>query len=155
MSELDDFRPRIRNWARVVRDHPAQGESNLMPYLRSIDKSDKAAVEPRTEPDYQDAWLIDESIRVLRTRSEEFDLLFLCLKAEYLIRWESPESEEEERKLIRKKARVAKAFWWRYAETLAKAEECLMRYVDRKSAQTTRYEEMRQKSEDFFASSSD
>ncbi len=132
MSDLDAFRPRLRNWARVFRDHPARGESNLMLYLRSIDKEAQKESEPRVSPDYRDAEFLDECIKLLRAQSEEFDSLFLCIKAEYLIKWEVPKSLYEEQKLIKKKAAIAKVFWWRFYEHLKQAESLLMRYAERR-----------------------
>lgn len=131
MSELDDFRPRIRNWAHVYSDCPARGESNIMPFLRSIDKEAHKETEHRIIPDYRDAEFVEECIKDLRLQSTEFDSLFLCIKAEYLIHWPTPESLEDERRLLMRKAAVAKVFWWRFAECLVKAETLLMRYAER------------------------
>ena len=36
MSELDDFRPRIRNWARVYKDHFGRQQSPLAIVLRTL-----------------------------------------------------------------------------------------------------------------------
>lgn len=132
MNDLDAFRLRIRNWARVFRDSPARGESNLMPYLRSIDKEAQKESEPHVSPDYRDAEFVDECIKSLRTRSEEFDRLFLCIKAEYLIKWEVPESLYEEQKLVKKKAAIAKVFWWRFYDYLKQAETLLMQLVEKR-----------------------
>lgn len=111
---------------------PKRGESNLMPYLRSIDKEAQKKSEPHVAPDYRDAEFVDECIKSLRSRSEEFDRLFLCIKAEYLIRWEVPESIYEEQKLIKKKAAIAKVFWWRFYEYLKQTETLLMQYAERR-----------------------
>lgn len=103
-----------------------------MPYLRSIDKEAQKESEPHVSPDYRDAEFLDERIKSLRSHSEEFDSLFLCIKAEYLIKWEVPESMHEEQKLIKKKAAIAKVFWWRFYEYLKQAETLLMRYAERR-----------------------
>lgn len=132
MSDIDCFRPRLRNWARVFRDMPKRGESNLMPYLRSIDKEAQKESEPHTTPDYRDAEFLDECIKSLRSHSDDFETLFLCIKAEYLIRWEVPESIYEEKKLQKRKAAIAKVFWWRFYDYLAQAETLLMQFAERK-----------------------
>ena len=130
MSDLDDFRPRLVNWARVYRDPMPVKQS---PYYKDVEVKEGNA-EPTFEPDYRDAEFIDECITTLRQFSAEFDDVFLVLKAEYLVRYSSSsfDSEEEAFKAKKRRAAYAQVFVWRYDENLRKAETMLMSYVARK-----------------------
>ncbi len=132
MSELDDFRPRIWNWARVFGNSFIRHESNIMPFLRSIDK-EASASESRAEPDYRDAEFVDLCISALRQRSEDFEAVYSILSTEYLSPFPRDyESEAEAKKALKAKAKVAGVFPWKYYEGLRRAEQMLMVYVERK-----------------------
>ena len=88
MAEIDDFRPRIRNWARVYRDRFIRFESNLMMLIRALKRLDQTApTEPRIQPDLTDAEFLDDCILALRQRAPDFEAVFPVLKAEYLTRY--------------------------------------------------------------------
>lgn len=137
MAEIDDFRPRIRNWARVYRDRFIRFESNLMMLIRALKRLDQTApTEPRIQPDLKDAEFLDDCILALRKRAPDFEAVFPVLKAEYLTRYsnETFETTSDEKKATRSRARYADIFVWRYDEALAKAENILMRYVAQKES---------------------
>ena len=135
MSDLDEFRPRIRNWARVYRDRFIRHESNLMVLIRALKRETPTEVEaPRSIVDYKDADFIDECLTSLRQFDAEFDLLFPVLKSEYLTRYsaETFETTEDERDATKRRAKYARVYPWRFNEDLEKAERMLMDYAERK-----------------------
>ena len=135
MSDLDEFRPRIRNWARVYRDRFIRHESNLMVLIRALKRETPAEVEAsRSIVDYKDADFIDECLTSLRQFDAEFDLLFPVLKSEYLTRYsaETFETTEDERDATKHRAKYARVYPWRFNEDLEKAERMLMDYAERK-----------------------
>lgn len=135
MSELDDFRPRIRNWARVYRDRFMRFESNLMTLIRALKRLDAVPTEePRQQPDYKDAEFLDGCILRLRKTVPDFEGVFPVLKAEYLTRYsnETFENEQDAQKARRSRARYADVFAWRYDEELGRAESLLMNAVKKK-----------------------
>lgn len=135
MSDLDEFRPRIRNWARVYRDRFIRHESNLMVLIRALKRETPTEVEsPRSMVDYKDADFIDECLTSLRQFDAEFDLLFPVLKSEYLTRYsaETFETTEDERDATKHRAKYARVYPWRFNEDLEKAERMLMEYAERK-----------------------
>ncbi len=135
MSDLDEFRPRIRNWARVYRDRFVRHESNLMVLIRALKRETPAEFEaPRVAVDYRDADFIDECLTSLRQFNAEFDLLFPVLKSAYLTRYsaETFETTEDERDATRHRAKYARVYPWRFNEDLEKAEQMLMNYAVRR-----------------------
>lgn len=139
MSDVDDFRPRIRNWARVYRDKFVRQESNLMMVIRSLQRYGAEHGNPvPTEkkpapPDTMDARFIDACISRLRRASADFNRAFPVLKAEYLTRYsvQDFESQEDERDACRLRARYARVFVRDYDPILFKAEELLCKYATR------------------------
>lgn len=135
MAEIDDFRPRIRNWARVYRDRFIRFESNLMMLIRALKRLDQTATSSSSRPpDYEDAEFLDDCILALRQRAPDFEAVFPVLKAEYLTRYsnETFETTSDEKKATRCRARYADTFVWRYNDSLRQAEIILMRYVKQK-----------------------
>lgn len=139
MSELDDFRPRIRNWARVYRDKFVRQESNLMMVIRALrrygaEHGNPVPEEERPEPpDTEDALFIDTCITRLRRRSSDFERMFPVLKAEYLTKY-SVEDYEEVKDIAearRIRARYARVFDRDYDPILFKAESILCEYATR------------------------
>lgn len=132
MSELDDFRPRIRNWARAYRNRFARSESNLMILIRNMRGNRPAQDEFILSVDIADADFVEACIAELRLSSPAFESLFPVLKAEYLTRFsgETFENVNDERRATKRRARYAKVFAWRYNSTLINAEEMLMRFVE-------------------------
>lgn len=130
MSDLDDFRPRLANWARVYRGYTP---IRMSPYYKETEPKEGSA-EPTTEPNYRDADFIDKCISQLRQASQEFEDVFLVIKAEYLVRYSASdyESEADAFKAKKKKAVYAQVFHWRYDETLQYAETLLMNFVAKK-----------------------
>lgn len=139
MSELDDFRPRIRNWARVYRDKFVRQESNLMMVIRALQRygaehgNPGPKEEKPTPPDTADARFIDACIIRLRHKSPDFERLYLVLKAEYLTRhsvedYEAVKDIDEARRV---RARYARVFDRDYAPSLLKAESILFEYATR------------------------
>ena len=139
MSELDDFRPRIRNWARVYRDKFVRQESNLMMVIRALRRYGAEHGNPVPEeerpapPDTEDALFIDTCITRLRRRSPDFERMFPVLKAEYLTKYSAEDYEEvkdiAEARRIR--ARYARVFDRDYDPILFKAESVLCEYATR------------------------
>lgn len=95
MSELDDFRPRIRNWARVYKDHFGRQQSPLAIVLRTLkemrrraenedpSKEDLLEAEERQERevrraaiDEADADFIDQC--VLRLEADRRKVLYVA-----------------------------------------------------------------------------
>lgn len=136
MSELDEFRPRLRNWARVYRDRFIRQESNLMPFIRSIMalNPDAVASEPRFPPDVRDAEFIDISINELRKRNSYFAIIYGTLKAEYLTAYscETYENEDDRERVKKIRAKYARVFPFAYDETLTQAECAVMEYIKHK-----------------------
>ena len=139
MSELDDFRPRIRNWARVYRDKFVRQESNLMMVIRALRRYGAEHGDPVPEeetpdpPDTEDALFIDTCITRLRRRSPDFERMFPVLKAEYLTKY-SVEDYEEVKDIAearRIRARYARVFDRDYDPILFKAESILCEYATR------------------------
>lgn len=139
MSELDDFRPRIRNWARVYRDKFIRHESNLMMVIRTLrrygaEHGDPVPEEERPDPpDTEDALFIDTCITHLRRKSPDFERLFPVLKAEYLTKY-SVEDYEEVKDIAearRIRARYARVFDRDYDPSLLKAESLLCEFTTR------------------------
>ncbi len=139
MTDVDNFRPRIRNWARVYRDKFVRQESNLMMMIRSLQRygaehgNPVPAEEKPTPPDTADARFIDACITRLRHASEDFNRAFPVLKAEYLTRFsvEDFESQKDERDACRARAHYARVFVRDYDPILFKAEELLCKYATR------------------------
>lgn len=136
MNELDEFRPRLRNWARVYRDRFIRQESNLMPLIRSIMalNPDAVASEPRFPPNVRDAEFIDLSINELRKRNSYFSIIYGTLKAEYLTAYSSEtyENEDDRERAKKSRAKYARVFPWAYDETLEQAERMVMEYIKHK-----------------------
>lgn len=135
MSELDDFRPRLRNWANVYRTRFIRQESNLMAVIRALEACNQVATqEVRRAPDARDAAFIDECILELRHKSVYFERDYPVLKAEYLTGYSSStfESAEDERKATRYRARYAQVFAFMYNDILERLEIQLMRYVHKR-----------------------
>lgn len=139
MSELDDFRPRIRNWARVYRDRLDRQESNLMMAIRALQRYGAQHGNPVPEeekpapPDTEDALFIDTCITRLRRKSPDFERLFPVLEAEYLTKY-SVEDYEEVKDIAearRIRARYARVFDRDYDPMLFKAESVLFEYATR------------------------
>ena len=139
MSELDDFRPRIRNWARVYRDKFVRQESNLMMVIRALRRYGAEHGNPVPEeerpapPDTEDALFIDTCITRLRRQSPDFERMFPVLKAEYLTKY-SVEDYEEVKDIAearRIRARYARVFDRDYDPILFKAESVLCEYATR------------------------
>ena len=139
MSELDDFRPRIRNWARVYRDRLDRQESNLMMAIRALRRYGAQHGNPVPEeekpalPDTEDALFIDTCITRLRRKSPDFERLFPVLEAEYLTKY-SVEDYEEVKDIAearRIRARYARVFDRDYDPMLFKAESVLFEYATR------------------------
>lgn len=139
MSELDDFRPRIRNWARVYRDKFIRHESNLMMVIRVLQRYGAERGDPVPEeekpapPDTEDALFIDTCITHLRRKSPDFERLFPVLKAEYLTKY-SVEDYEEVKDIAearRIRARYARVFDRDYDPSLLKAESLLCEFTTR------------------------
>ena len=139
MSELDDFRPRIRNWARVYRDKFVRHESNLMMVIRALRRYGAEHGNPVPEeerpapPDTEDALFIDTCITRLRRQSPDFERMFPVLKADYLTKY-SVEDYEEVKDIAearRIRARYARVFDRDYDPILFKAESVLCEYATR------------------------
>lgn len=139
MSELDDFRPRIRNWARVYREKFVRQESNLMMVIRALQRYGVQHDNPLPEeeqavpPDTKDALFIDTCITRLRRKSPDFERLFPVLKAEYLTKYSVEDYEEvkdiaESRRI---RARYARVFDRDYDPILFKAESILCEFTTR------------------------
>ena len=131
-DNLDSFRARIHNWARVYKDHFVRAESNIMILIRELDKlpgERGESIAPQT--DYLDADFIDNCIAQLRQKNPVFENLFPVLKAEYLTCHSSETFENvyDEKKATKRRARYANVFPWRYNDSLKRAEEMLMEFV--------------------------
>lgn len=139
MSELDDFRPRIRNWARVYRDKFIRHESNLMMVIRTLQRYGAEHGDPVPEeekpapPDTEDALFIDTCITRLRRRSPDFERMFPVLKAEYLTKYsvEDYETTQDIVEARRIRARYARVFDRDYDPILFKAESILCEFTTR------------------------
>lgn len=135
MSELDDFKLRLRNWANVYRTRFLRQESNLMAVIRALEAINPVVQqEVRKTPDARDAAFIDSCILELRHRSVYFERDFSVLKAEYLTGYSSTtfESIADERKATRCRARYAQVFEFMYNDILERLEIQLMRYVHKR-----------------------
>ena len=144
MTELDLFRPRIRNWSRVFRDRFIRHESNIMPYIRSIMALDGVeTVEYREPIDVDDAVFIDECVTKLKGSSPKFSREFETIKAEYLLRYscETYENTYDAEKAKKYKARYAKVFPYMYDETLLSAETQLMNFVQNQERARAEFDE--------------
>lgn len=139
MTDVDIFRPRIRNWARVYRDKFVRQESNLMMVIRVLQRYGAEHGDPVPEeekpapPDTKDALFIDTCITRLRRRSPDFERLFPVLKAEYLTKY-SVEDYEEVKDIAesrRVRARYARVFDRDYDPSLLKAESLLCEFTTR------------------------
>lgn len=139
MSELDDFRPRIRNWARVYRTRFARQESTLMPFIRAVQQVNNHQSQARERnpmPNFQDAAFIDKCILELRNSSVLFARDYAVLKAEYLTGFSSETFENtcDAKKATKFRARYAQVFEFMYDEILNRLEMQLMRYVQKKES---------------------
>ena len=139
IDDLDNFRPRIRNWARVYRDKFIRQESNLMIVICALQRygaehgNPGPKEEKPTPPDTADARFIDACIIRLRHKSPDFERLYLVLKAEYLTKY-SVEDYEEVKDIAearRIRARYARVFDRDYDPILFKAESVLCEYATR------------------------
>ena len=139
MTDVDIFRPRIRNWARVYRDKFVRQESNLMMVIRVLQRYGAEHGDPVPEeekpapPDTEDALFIDTCITRLRRASPDFERLFPVLKAEYLTKY-SVEDYEEVKDIAesrRVRARYARVFDRDYDPSLLKAESLLCEFTTR------------------------
>lgn len=139
MTDVDIFRPRIRNWARVYRDKFVRQESNLMMVIRVLQRYGAEHGDPVPEeekpapPDTKDALFIDTCITHLRRKSPDFERLFPVLKAEYLTKY-SVEDYEEVKDIAesrRVRARYARVFDRDYDPSLLKAESLLCEFTTR------------------------
>lgn len=139
MTDVDIFRPRIRNWARVYRDKFVRQESNLMMVIRALQRygaehGDSVPEEEKpAPPDTKDAFFIDTCITHLRRASPDFERLFPVLKAEYLTKY-SVEDYEEVKDIAesrRVRARYACVFDRDYDPSLLKAESLLCEFTTR------------------------
>lgn len=139
MTDVDIFRPRIRNWARVYRDKFVRQESNLMMVIRVLQRYGAEHGDPVPEdekpapPDTEDALFIDTCITHLRRKSPDFERMFPVLKAEYLTKYSVEDYEEvkdiaESRRI---RARYARVFDRDYDQILFKAESILCEYATR------------------------
>lgn len=139
MTDVDIFRPRIRNWARVYRDKFVRQESNLMMVIRVLQRYGAEHGDPVPEeekpapPDTKDALFIDTCITRLRRRSPDFERLFPVLKAEYLTKYsvEDYETTQDIAEARRVRARYARVFDRDYDQILFKAESILCEYATR------------------------
>lgn len=139
MTDVDIFRPRIRNWARVYRDKFVRQESNLMMVIRVLqrygaERGDPVTEEERPDPtDTEDALFIDTCITRLRRRSPDFERLFPVLKAEYLTKYsvEDYETTQDIAEARRIRARYARVFDRDYDPSLLKAESLLCEFTTR------------------------
>lgn len=139
MTDVDIFRPRIRNWARVYRDKFIRHESNLMMVIRVLrrygaEHGDPVPEEERPDPpDTEDALFIDTCITRLRRRSPDFERMFPVLKAEYLTKYsvEDYETTQDIVEARRIRARYARVFDRDYDPSLLKAESLLCEYATR------------------------
>ena len=139
MTDVDIFRPRIRNWARVYRDKFVRQESNLMMVIRVLQRYGAEHGDPVPEeekpapPDTKDALFIDTCITRLRRRSPDFERLFPVLKAEYLTKYsvEDYETTQDIAEARRVRARYARVFDRDYDQILFKAESVLCEYATR------------------------
>lgn len=139
MTDVDIFRPRIRNWARVYRDKFVRQESNLMMVIRVLQRygaehGDPVPEEERPDPpDTEDALFIDTCITRLRRRSPDFERMFPVLKAEYLTKYsvEDYETTQDIVEARRIRARYARVFDRDYDPILFKAESVLCEYATR------------------------
>lgn len=135
MSELDDFRPRIRNWARVYRNRFIRQESSLMMIIRALeDVNNVQKPEKNPTPNLRDAEFIDKCILELRNSSVIFARDYAVLKAEYLTGFSSEtfENTYDAKKATKFRARYAQVFEFMYDEILNRIETQLMRYVQKK-----------------------
>ena len=135
MSELDDFRPRIRNWARVYRNRIVRQESSLMIIIRALEEVNQVEKkEKNPSPNLKDAEFIDKCILELRNSSVLFARDFSVLKAEYLTGFSSEtfENTYDAKKATKFRARYAQVFPFMYDEILNRLEVQLMRYVQKK-----------------------
>lgn len=139
MTDVDIFRPRIRNWARVYRDKFVRQESNLMMVIRALRRYGAEHGDPVPEeekpapPDTEDALFIDTCITRLRRASPDFERMFPVLKAEYLTKY-SVEDYEEVKDIAearRIRARYARVFDRDYDPSLLKAETLLCEFTTR------------------------
>ena len=139
MTDVDIFRPRIRNWARVYRDKFVRQESNLMMVIRVLQRYGAERGDPVPEeetpdpPDTEDALFIDTCITRLRRRSPDFERMFPVLKAEYLTKYsvEDYETTQDIAEARRIRARYARVFDRDYDPILFKAESILCEYATR------------------------
>ena len=139
MTDVDIFRPRIRNWARVYRDKFVRQESNLMMVIRVLqrygaERGDPVPEEERPDPpDTEDALFIDTCITRLRRRSPDFERMFPVLKAEYLTKYsvEDYETTQDIVEARRIRARYARVFDRDYDPILFKAESILCEFTTR------------------------
>ena len=139
MTDVDIFRPRIRNWARVYRDKFVRQESNLMMVIRVLQRYGAEHGDPVPEeekpapPDTKDALFIDTCITHLRRRSPDFERMFPVLKAEYLTKYsvEDYETTQDIAEARRIRARYARVFDRDYDQILFKAESILCEYATR------------------------
>lgn len=137
MTDVDIFRPRIRNWARVYRDKFVRQESNLMMVIRTLRRYGAEHGDPVPEeekpapPDTEDALFIDTCITRLRRRSPDFERLFPVLKAEYLTKYsvEDYETTQDIAEARRIRARYARVFDRDYDQILFKAESILCEFT--------------------------
>lgn len=124
MSELDDFRPRIRNWARAFRDKPRRGRSPLDIVLHElkVQHGITEGSDPVVERiDQQDAQFVDSCVVKLDQSR------IAILRLGYLTRAQTFEEEADIRKAEYHRARslgFKSAKEWRMV--LQDAEEALM-----------------------------
>jgi len=135
LSELNDFRERIRNWARVYRDRLVRNESNIMLVIRAIQRGTADDCDATlTAPDFRDADVIDGYVCRLLSESPAFRRVFKVLKTEYLTRYSVTdfESQHDEQRAQRYRARCAGVFVRDYDEKLMMAETLLMNFAKKR-----------------------
>lgn len=130
MSELDEFRPRIRNWSRVYRDRLTRHESNLMPILRALRMSARRkgeeveASEACLEvTDPADAAKLDRVFLKLSKSEQQI------LKVAYLTRFvsETYENMRDLKKAESVRANALRMWPSEYRRKLCEAEASFMR----------------------------
>ena len=135
MSELDDFRPRIRNWGRVYRNRFHRSQSPLAVVLHDLQMQAGRGSAPVSEGlpslDYQDAALLDScALKLDRNRLE-------VLRIEYLdghtsMTYDTAADARRAEHLKARKAGVQSRRYW--MAFVVDAEAALMRLVQSREA---------------------
>lgn len=130
MSELDDFRPRIFNWARIYKNRFSRAQSPLAVVLHNLEvlKGDPKKIqteEGRAQIDEADADLIDHCVlRLSKDRRRVLYVAYLDRKAA-----ETYETTEDQHQADKVKAHKLGCTLWGYKIFLRDAENELMQVV--------------------------